>query len=668
MSRPKTRYVASLDGLRAFAVIAVVAYHLNAPFAVGGLLGVTMFFVLSGYLITTLLIAEVEATGTIDLKDFWVRRVKRIVPAVVFTIIGTAALCALFNHALLTKLRPDALPTLLFFNNWWQILHNVSYFDALGAPSPLAHTWSLAIEEQFYLIWPLLLFFLVKRGVRKSSMAKGCAIAALVSAVLMALLFSPEADPSRVYYGTDTRAFSLLIGVMLAFAWPYPKLDERAHQALDGIGRLALDGVGAASLAGLVLLVMFADGFSPFLYRGGLLLCSVLTALLMACIVHPQSMLGRLLGAAPLTWLGKRSYSLYLWHYPLLLLTTPGNTADGVAWWLAPLQVALMVGMAHVSYAYVENPLRRMTLSDVRAVVGEGVAGVRTWARAHLPYTVGGTLTLAIAVGGLTLVPDTNALEGADLLKQAEEAGGVQAGAELEGTGGEERADGDPDADREPGFYRAEAREGVYDILMLGDSVSVRAVPAFRKAFPHGMLDAAVNRQFYGVNSFYEPYRQAGTVGSIVVVALGTNGYVTNENIDAFMESVGPGRMVWFVNTRSRTDWQANVNATLAAAVQRYPNAALIDWYGASAAHGDWFDGDGTHLSEAGAHAYVDLVRQSVADFLPERPEPTPEPEAKEEAEGGAQEGSAANDQPTESAQDDAPAETSESAPAAQAA
>ena len=176
MPRPKSRYVPSLDGLRAFAVLAVIAYHMHLGFAPGGLLGVTMFFVLSGYLITGLLISEIETTGTVDLKAFWVRRIKRIVPAVLFAIVGTAALCTLLNHALLTKMRPDILPTVFFFNNWWQIIHNVSYFDALGAPSPLAHTWSLAIEEQFYLVWPVILMLIVHRGAKKGTIAKGCAI------------------------------------------------------------------------------------------------------------------------------------------------------------------------------------------------------------------------------------------------------------------------------------------------------------------------------------------------------------------------------------------------------------------------------------------------------------------------------------------------------------
>ena len=177
-----------------------------------------MFFVLSGYLITSLLLIEHDNTSTIDLPHFWLRRVRRLVPAIVFVVVCTAALCTLFNHELLTKMRPDVLPSLLFFNNWWQIFHDVSYFEALGSPSPLAHFWSLAIEEQFYLVWPVALLVSLKAGAKKTTLRNATLVLAALSALEMALLFDPTADPSRVYYGTDTRAFSLLIGAWLALS------------------------------------------------------------------------------------------------------------------------------------------------------------------------------------------------------------------------------------------------------------------------------------------------------------------------------------------------------------------------------------------------------------------------------------------------------------------
>lgn len=242
-ARPKSRYIPALDGLRTLAVVAVVLYHLNLTWAQGGLLGVTIFFVLSGYLITRLLLNEVAKTGHIDLKSFWIRRIRRLFPAVVTVVVVTCALCTIFNHVMLTKMRPDILPSLLFFNNWWQIAQDVSYFNALGDPSPLTHFWSLAIEEQFYLIWPPLLFAMVSMHVSKPNTRRVVLGLAAVSALAMMVLYNPAADPSRVYYGTDTRVFSLLLGAWMAF------IPDRDLAPVRLAHRLGLDRLASAPSA-----------------------------------------------------------------------------------------------------------------------------------------------------------------------------------------------------------------------------------------------------------------------------------------------------------------------------------------------------------------------------------------------------------------------------------
>lgn len=379
MSRPKTRYIPSLDGLRAFAVLAVIAYHMNMPWAPGGLLGVTMFFVLSGYLITGLLIAEFDYSGTIDLKDFWMRRIRRIIPAVFFTLIGVAFLCVLFNHALLTKMRPQILPTALFFNNWFQIFGNISYFQALGAPSPIMHCWSLSIEEQFYIVWPVFMLLALRTGMHKGTLRKVTTVLIVISAVLMMILFDPTGDPSRVYYGTDTRAFSLLIGALLAMIWPSAKLSDISGRDLSGAERIAFDGVGIAALIGLVLMVGLTNGYSPFIYYGGLVLCSLLTALAIAVMVHPVSVIGKIFSWQPLVTIGKLSYSIYLWHYPILLLTTPGNLQDGLPWYLRILQLALIIGVSWLSYTFVENPIRHGAIGNFVRNLREGAFTPREW-------------------------------------------------------------------------------------------------------------------------------------------------------------------------------------------------------------------------------------------------------------------------------------------------
>lgn len=411
-ARPKSRYIPALDGLRTLAVVAVVLYHLNLTWAQGGLLGVTIFFVLSGYLITRLLLNEVAKTGRIDLKSFWIRRIRRLFPAVVTVVVVTCALCTIFNHVMLTKMRPDILPSLLFFNNWWQIAQNVSYFNALGDPSPLTHFWSLAIEEQFYLIWPPLLFAMVSMHVSKPNTRRVVLGLSAVSALAMMMLYNPAADPSRVYYGTDTRVFSLLLGAWMAFIPDRDLAPVRLAHRL-GLGRLvsaakrgkldknakgghdektdpaadtapaqpsalvrfwsspaSIDVLGVVGLVGLAAMVALTNGYTAFQYRGGTLLCSILTLMVIAACVQPQGMVARVLSAEPLVWVGKRSYSIYLWHYPLLLLMNPVANINDTPWWQYILQVLVVVAVAECCYRFIETPFRKgafgRTVSEFR--------------------------------------------------------------------------------------------------------------------------------------------------------------------------------------------------------------------------------------------------------------------------------------------------------------
>lgn len=623
MSGSKSRYIPALDGLRAFAVLAVIAYHMRMPWAPGGLLGVTVFFVLSGYLITSLLLIEYDDTGKIDLPHFWLRRIRRLVPAIVLVIVCTAVLCTLFNHALLTKMRPDVLPSLLFFNNWWQIFHDVSYFEALGAPSPLAHFWSLAIEEQFYLVWPVALFAALKLGAKKGTVRNAVLVLAALSALEMALLFNPAADPSRVYYGTDTRAFSLLIGAWLAFVWPSHLLGAKSGVRLTKRERSVLDGVGAAALAGLLLLVVFSNGFSPFLYRGGLVLCSVLTAVVIAVMVHPASVIGRVAGARPLVWIGKRSYGIYLWHYPLLLLMDQGGIGD-TPWWLYLLQLAAVFGCAALSYRFVENPFRHGAFGRLVKKVRSGEASLPDWLRAHAVGAVGAGALVVVAAGGLALVPPTSALEGGDLLKQAEQGQAAPSGQAQAEPSGQPQEEGSSQASS--GSAPVADEQPKLDVLMIGDSVSVRSIPYFQERFPHGAIDAAVNRQIYVGQEVYDSYRDQGLVGGIVVLALGTNGPATDGQLDEIVADVGADKQLWLVNTRSPQDWVSSTNDVLASAAERYGNVHLIDWFGASSGRDELFDGDGTHLTEEGAHVYVDLVYDAVADYLPQHADDAAQP------------------------------------------
>ena len=637
-ARPKSRYIPALDGLRTLAVVAVVLYHLNLTWAQGGLLGVTIFFVLSGYLITRLLINEIAKTGRIDLKSFWIRRIRRLFPAVVTVVVVTCALCTVFNHVMLTKMRPDILPSLLFFNNWWQILHNVSYFNALGDPSPLTHFWSLAIEEQFYLIWPPLLLAMVSMHMSKPNTRRVVLGLAAVSAVTMMVLYNPATDPSRVYYGTDTRVFSLLLGAWMAFIPDRDLAPARLVRHL-GLDRLAgadkhdksksntaeaattkpselarfwsspasIDLLGVVGLVGLAAMVALTNGYTAFQYRGGTLLCSILTLMVIAACVQPQGMVARALAAKPLVWIGKRSYSIYLWHYPLLLLMNPVANINDTPWWHYILQVLLVVAAAECSYRFIETPFRKGAFGRTVSELRDGTATPAGWVRAHIPTCAACAVVLVVALGGLVFVPDTSALsgEGAEILNKEAKNAKPQ----------DQQAADDTDKD-DDGFP-----DGAYDLLMIGDSVSLRAVDAFDGVFPHSHIDAEKGRQFDVGRETFEGYIQQNLAGRIVVFALGTNGLVTDDQIDAIMADAGSKRIVVFVNTRSPQPWVGPTNQAIANAAKRYKNVRVVDWYGYSANRNELFDGDGTHLSTTGVTEYLKLIHDAVKKDLPVHPE-----------------------------------------------
>ncbi|MEV5029917.1 acyltransferase family protein [Paenibacillus sp. LPE1-1-1.1] len=359
------RYMPGLDGLRAIAVLAVIAYHLNLKAVPGGLLGVSMFFVLSGYLITDILLKQLGQKKTIDLKTFIIRRARRLLPAMFLMIAVVSLWLSISDSERLLSLKGDIGSALLYISNWWLIFHEVSYFESFGPASPFGHLWSLAVEEQFYLVWPLVLIAVIRFVPKRGMLALWTLAAAAISAGAMALLYQPGMDPSRVYYGTDTRAFALLIGAALAVVWPSWKLSA----SISVRGRLLLDTVGTAGLVIILFMIGQTGEYDASLYRGGMVLLAIATAAVVAAMAHPASRLAQIIGSKALAWVGVRSYGIYLYHYPIIVLTTPAAESGELHPVRALLQVVLTFILAELSWRFVEEPIRHGALGNLFALL-----------------------------------------------------------------------------------------------------------------------------------------------------------------------------------------------------------------------------------------------------------------------------------------------------------
>ncbi len=424
------RYMPGLDGVRALAVLVVIAYHLGFGWAPGGLLGVGVFFTLSGYLITDLLLDQ-RREGRWRIRDFWLRRARRLLPALFVMLAVVVVWVAVADRSRLAELRGEVLSSVLYVNNWWQISQHMTYFARFAPPSPLNHLWSLAVEEQFYLLWPFVLLLGLRLvperrrpiGIRPR-LAGVALVLAAISAAQMALLYHPGFDSTRIYEGTDTRAFGLLFGAALAMVWP-----SRSLTAGVTVGaRRILDVVGAAGLVAIAFLVWRENGYSQFLYPYGIVLLSLATVAVVAVAAHPATRIGRLLAWGPLCWLGVRSYAIYLWHEPIIVLTSPASSR-GPDLVRAAAQVAATVGLAALSWRFIEQPIRHGALG-------------RFWGRLRSGgWRVGlspARTRVALLSGGLALVLAGLGLAGVEFLASSPAAGTIQA--RLSGAGSIQRA------------------------------------------------------------------------------------------------------------------------------------------------------------------------------------------------------------------------------------
>ena len=577
MRAPRTQglpYVAALDGVRAVAVAGVVLYHAGARWLPGGFLGVDLFFVLSGFLITSLLLAEREATGRIDLKRFWGRRARRLLPAAFLVISLSVLVVAVFTPGDLPATRGDAIASFLYVNNWHQILAEQSYFQAFARPSLLRHLWSLAVEEQFYLLWPLALGVCVAALGRRGTAIVTVALA-LSSTVLMAVLFTPGRDPSRVYYGTDTHATGLLVGALLALAWP---LTREAFRRTRVTG---LEIGGTAALVALVVAMATWNDYEPGVYQGGLAAVAVVTAVLIGAVTRGATRLGAVLGAQPLRWIGERSYGIYLWHWPVMALTRPGIDLTWPPTLVASLQIGVTLLLAAASYRWVEMPVRNRT----------GFAKVRGWLDRRPPRgrlaIVASLLVASVVAVSFVALRDTPVQAAAPIKARATAAARIAPAATTPATA----ALGRP---RRP--------------LGVGASVMLAAQPTLRRFVK---VDAAVGRQAPDILTRLRSYRTAGDLPTEVVVQMGENGPITAADMAALRRVLAGTSRVVLVNVRIPRSWGDAANDVLADAVKGWPEARIADWHAASAPDGVLYP-DGTHPTPAGQEVYARLVERAL--------------------------------------------------------
>ncbi|EEL96331.1 Acyltransferase 3 [Bacillus mycoides DSM 2048] len=565
----------------------------------GGFLGVTVFFVLSGYLITDILAIEWKNNKRIDLKKFWLSRARRLLPGMLIMLIVTLAWITIFHSSLLVKMRGDSLAALLYFSNWWYIYHKLSYFDSFSQLSPLNHFWSLAVEEQFYVVWPFVIslgFYYIKK---QSRMILFICLGAIASALAMAILYEPGTDPSRIYYGTDTRAFSLLIGAALALIWPSSRLASKIIPQ----ARLILDIIGGVAL--IIILTMFwkTNQYEPFLYRGGMVLLSIATALLVANLAHPASRIAQFLRFRPLRWMGVRSYGIYLWHYPIITLTTPKVNTGEFSFTRAILQFLLIIIVAQISWKFIENPIRKGALKNIR-IKNLKIRNLTLSCKLVLICAV---FISSIATFGLTTASKEKENTQKDKVEAVQEEQAKHPVAVWE-----KPADEPPQNKEEQKEENPAQPKDPLTVTAVGDSIMIDITPYLKNTFPNIRIDAKIGRQMSQAILAVEQLKNEGNLGSNVIIGLGTNGAFTKEQLASLIEVIGNERKIILINTRVPRPWESLVNEKLKEAASSYKNVVLVDWYSASAGNKAYFEPDGVHLTKIGAEAYAALVAKEV--------------------------------------------------------
>jgi peptidoglycan/LPS O-acetylase OafA/YrhL len=604
------RRLPGLDGLRGIAVLAVIIYHADVSMLVGGFLGVDVFFVLSGFLITALLIDELTRTNTVDRARFYMRRIRRLMPALFLVLFFSVLVSGLFVLDAAYHVRRDLPWAITFVLNWSYLFFEQSYFVNISRPPLLQHLWSLSVEEQFYVIWPILLIALYKvkigRITPRAKIFIASSLLALASTAWMIHLsitngFPIPNDPSRVYFGTDTHAMGLLVGCAAAALWR----SERLNEKLTPDRAAAMNGIGILSIAGLAYFFVFVSELNEFLYRGGFFVLSILTAILVVIAAHPGLKFGARLGNPVLKWFGDRSYGIYLWHWPIFVLMRSGidiQWPDPVAF---VVKIAIVLMISDLSYRFVEMPIRQGAIGS-RLAIWRAAGVPRPQARTLMATAVT-SVVLAASLVGMYRVPVPDA-------------------GNLTGIGGITAIDEDPVAviepvvviESDPLISSQQATQLQNEIqakippVVFGDSVVLGARESLKAVLGEISIDAAVSRQPEEIAERIRTRRDERRLGPDVVIHMGTNGIVQEEDLKPILEELADRNRVVVVNVRVPRVWMKPTNKMIETLVTQYPNVRLADWNAVSKGKKGYFAPDGVHLTKTGAKAFGNLINDTL--------------------------------------------------------
>ena len=605
MSNNKTRYLPSIDSLRALAVLAVIIYHIDVNYLPGGFLGVDLFFVLSGYLISSLIIKEYKKTGTLNLYNFYIRRARRLLPAVYFMITVCLVFMVLFNGVLLRKSHLDAVFGYIYSSNWWYIFHKLDYFDSFGAQSPFKHLWSLAIEEQFYMFFPLIFLIFNRRKKEEgeqSSLNKNFIYIVLglilMSLITHILLFDIN-NINRIYFGTDTRAFSLLVGVVGALIYPMDKLSSPTNAKESVLYSV----VSLTSISTLIAVMFYTSEYNTWLYKGGFLLVAILGLIIIISSGKQHTFISKALSFRPIVFIGKISYSLYLWHFPIIVLTTPVSEIGNPNLFYVTLRIILTFIAATLSYLFVETPIRKLGFVNYINLLYKKIRKLRLNVKRGIVSSF--AVVLILSVMGLfgKGVPflSTAFVKEMDANKESQFLNNDN-NTDNNSNSSEEKKE-DEQNNKEEKKYST--------LLIIGDSLTVDIGEKVKEKYPGAIIDGKISRQLTAAITTAQNYTKYNSENTAVIFQLGTNGPFTEAQAEELIKLFDKSD-IYFVNVKVPRAWEKTVNTALNDLKEKHQNITIVDWYTVANSQGDYFEPDRVHLNQNGIAEMIDSIEKSL--------------------------------------------------------